>query len=35
MMIKGPDGEETFGNLTKALAVEIIDGIAAGNEAVS
>jgi NADH-quinone oxidoreductase subunit E len=35
MMIKGPDGEETFGNLTKASAVKILDGIAAGNEVAS
>jgi NADH-quinone oxidoreductase subunit E len=35
MMVKGPDGEETFGNLTKASAVKILDGIAAGNEVAS
>jgi hypothetical protein len=29
MMVKGPDGEETFGNLTKESVVKAIEGIQA------
>ena len=35
MMIKGPDGEETFGNLTKESARKILDDIAARDKEVA
>ena len=33
MMVRGADGDEVYGNLTKASAVKILDRIAAGAEA--
>ena len=33
MMIKGPNGEETYGSLTKASAVKILDEISSREEA--
>ena len=33
MMVRGADGDEVYGNLTKASVARVLDGIAAGSEA--